>query len=90
MIDERKIAACHDEIRFTITDRAGSLRFTKFEIVGEDVCYGVKEALQSYLLNRSFADIDINAIRHVLAGGHEECVEAIADVIKWFRPTFKN
>lgn len=86
MIDQGKIDKCHDEIRFTITDRTGSLRFTKFEIVGVDACYDIEEALQSYLFNRPLDDVNIDDIRHALSGDHEECIRAIADIVEWFRP----
>ena len=86
MISPASLQKCHDGIRFAITDQEGALRFTKFEIADEESCDGVENALQSYLLNRPLADIDIDAIRHALSGGHEDCVRAIADIIKWFRP----
>ena len=86
MFSSTNLKKCHDEIRFAITDKEGALRFTKFEIADEESCNGVENALQSYLLNRPLDDIDIDAIRHALSGGHEDCVQAIADIIKWFRP----
>ena len=86
MISSTNLKKCHDGIRFAMTDKEGALRFTKFEIADEESCIDIENVLQSYLLNRPLADIDIDAIRHALSGRHEDCVRAIADIIKWFCP----
>lgn len=90
MISSTNLEKCHDSIRFTIADKDGTLRFTRFEITDEESCYNVQNKLQSYLLNRPLRDIDIGAIRHVLSDGHEDCVRAIADIKEWFCPKIKT
>ena len=74
---------CKDNVRFTLSDETGVLKFKSFEIANTPACGKLAEELREYLFSRALGDIDIEVIRKKKCP-HDvgTCGETIARVIE--------
>lgn len=71
---------CIDKIRFSLSDKSGSLKFDDFDIDEAD-CRHIADELKKLLVNRPLAEIDAEEIRQMSCPGEGYCLQAVADVI---------
>jgi hypothetical protein len=74
---------CRDNVRFSLSDETGVLKFKSFDIVNTPDCAKLAEELREYLLARPLREIDISLVRSMECP-HERghCIEAVAKVIE--------
>ena len=72
---------CRDKIRFSLSDKSGTLRFEAFDIVDAPDCQGLADAVRRTILGRPLSDIDVGKLPKVFCRGKGQCMLAIADII---------
>ena len=73
---------CRNKVRFVLSDKTGTLRFTDFDIVNAPECGEVAGPLKEYLLGRPLTGIDLGYIRQLTCPGNGQCIRDIVDVIE--------
>lgn len=81
---------CRDKIRFSLSDKSGSLRFESFEITGALYCQDIADELRRMIISRSLDEIDIAQIRRLRCPGSGQCMRAIADVVAELQQVFAH
>lgn len=72
------MSRCYDSIRFAISDKAGSSRFTSFDIVRMPSCRDLVEHIRRYLIGRQVEEVDLEWIRSMASGTCAGCaLEAV-------------
>jgi hypothetical protein len=81
---------CYKNIRFSLSDRDGELRFISFDIVGMPACRSVVEEIRDYLLGLPLDQVDPQRIRSFTCAGCEGCVPDIIALIEEDRQLFRH
>jgi len=77
------IAQCKDNVRFTLSDEGGVLKFKSFDIVDTPACAGLAEELRKYLLGRPLPEIDMRIVRSMRCPNDDGlCHDVIARIIE--------
>ena len=72
---------CDDNVRFALSDNAGDLHFTAFDIVNAPECARLVETLRAKLLDRPLAQIDVAQIQKMPCLGNGQCMQTIIHTI---------
>jgi len=79
---------CYNNIRFSLSDRDGELRFTSFDIVGNPACQRTVQRIRKYLVGRPLDQVDPQRIRSFTCAGCEGCVPDVIVMIEEDRRLF--
>lgn len=82
------MSACYDNIRFSLSDRDGEMRFMSLDIVGLPACRIVARRVREYVVGRPLRDVDIQHIRSLACPGCEGCVREMIRAIEENRRMF--
>ena len=82
------MSACYNNIRFSLSDRDGELRFTSFDIVDKPPCQRTAQRIREYLVGRPLDRVDPQRIRSFTCAGCEGCVPDIIVMIEEDRRLF--
>jgi len=84
----RPMKECYDNVRFSLGDESGELRFESFEIVGMPECQETADELTRYLLGRPLREVDLKRIRSMDCRGSGQCMATVASVIEEHQQMF--
>jgi hypothetical protein len=74
---------CRDNVRFSLSDETGVLKFKTFDIVNTPDCARLAEELRKYLLARPLREIDVTFVRSMECPQKRGyCIEAVARVLE--------
>jgi hypothetical protein len=82
------MSACYDNIRYSLSDTDGEMRFVSFDVVGLPACRAVASRVRDYVVGRRLRDIDVQRIRSFACPGCEECVLEVIETIRESRRMF--
>ena len=78
---------CRDNVRFTLSDDSGQLRFESFEIVDTSECQ-LTGVLQEYLVGRPLAKVDLDYLRSWRCTANGECLQAVIRMVCEYQAMF--
>jgi hypothetical protein len=74
---------CKDNVRFTLSDDTGVLKFKTFDIVNTPACARLAKQLREYLLARPLREIDMQVVKAMRCPHHNGvCLDVVARVIE--------
>ena len=77
-----------DKIRFSLSYKAGKLRFTDFDIIETPEYSKLVEKLRTILLDHRLDDIDVDEILKITCPIDEQCIRIIAHIITEYQMVF--
>ena len=72
---------CRDKVRYSLSDKSGTLRFEAFDIVDAPDCQDTADEMRRVLLGRPLAEIDVASLLGICCPANGQCMRAVADVI---------
>lgn len=73
---------CYNNVRFSLSDSSGHLRFESFDIVDMPQCGDLAAALKKHLVGRTLAQVDVERIRAMKCPGEPTCVAEVARIVE--------
>ena len=77
-----------DKIHFSLSYKAGELRFSEFDITETPECAKLVEKLRTILLDHRLEDIDVDEILKITCPIDEQCIRIIAQIITEYQMVF--